>query len=246
MGNLPAQQYRQEYLDWKGWTAAGFARLTAGARRYFDAELRRTNLPLGAPLGVLEIGFGNGEFLAYARTRGWQIAGTELNPELVELARANGFHAICAGSLGEFPDAGFDIVVAFDVLEHIPQASMLEFLHDVVRVLKPGGIFLARFPNGDSPFGLLTQNGDVTHVSVIGSGKVEYFAKELRATIVFVGGEAEPVLVGNYRKSLYRLFAIPVRRFLNSAIRAIFFPSLRVAFCSANMVVVLRTRFHGR
>jgi SAM-dependent methyltransferase len=41
----------------------------------------------------------------------------------------------------------FDCVVAVEVLEHVPCDS--EFVHEVHRVLKPGGVFLMTTPNGD-------------------------------------------------------------------------------------------------
>ena len=51
----------------------------------------------------------------------------------------------------------------------------LGFLRDVMRVLKPGARAVLRFPNGDSPFGLVHQNADVTHVNAIGRGKVVFW-----------------------------------------------------------------------
>ena len=63
-----------------------------------------------------------------------------------------------------------DLVLAFDVLEHVPKAVALGFWRDVMRVLKPGARAVLRFPNGDFPFGLGHQNADVTHVNAIGRG----------------------------------------------------------------------------
>jgi SAM-dependent methyltransferase len=42
----------------------------------------------------------------------------------------------------------FDGVIAAEVLEHVEADT--EFVHEVWRVLKPGGFFLATTPNGDS------------------------------------------------------------------------------------------------
>lgn len=33
-------------------------------------------------------------------------------------------------------------------------------------------VFLARFPNGDSTIGMRNQNGDITHVNAISTGKI--------------------------------------------------------------------------
>ena len=48
-------------------------------------------------------------------------------------------------------DGSLHIVVAFDVLEHIPQEKLLHFLCEVNRVLRVGGFFIARFPQMEIP-----------------------------------------------------------------------------------------------
>src|SRR5688572_23382443 len=49
-------------------------------------ECRRAGLPANA--SVLELGFGNGEFLDWCRMARHRVCGVELIPELVERARA--------------------------------------------------------------------------------------------------------------------------------------------------------------
>lgn len=46
-----------------------------------------------------------------------------------------------------FADEEFDAVVAVEVLEHVERDD--QFLDEVARVLKPGGVFLMSTPNGD-------------------------------------------------------------------------------------------------
>ena len=46
-----------------------------------------------------------------------------------------------------FQDASFDCVVSIEVLEHVPRDR--DFLQEVHRVLRPGGVFLMTTPNGD-------------------------------------------------------------------------------------------------
>lgn len=232
--------YEGRYLEWKGWTADTFGAITALDRRYFGAEVRRTGITTAGPLRVLELGFGEGRFLAYAHERGWKATGTEMNTELVEVARRKGFDAVHADRLNTFGDGSFDLIAAFDVLEHLEAGALLEFLQELRRLLRPEGVLLARFPNGDSPFGLANQNGDFTHRSFIGSGKIEYLAGHLHATIVFLGGQAQPIRAGSLVKTAYRLVAIPLRGLINFAVRLLITPESRVPFCSTNMVVALR------
>lgn len=231
----------EQYLNWKGWAAEKFgAPLRPRDRRYYDVELKRTGLPMEKPLDVLEIGFGNGGFLYYAQNRGWHVVGTETNRYLVDVATQNRFEAVCTENLSTFADGSFDLIVAFDVIEHIPSTSIVGFLQEARRVLRKGGVLLARFPNGDSPFGLVSQHGDITHVSVIGHGKAAYFAKAMGASVVFVGGLAQPIPAGEVLWTVYRLIAVPLRKLINFLIRLIFHPTCRADMTSTELVMILR------
>ena len=48
----------------------------------------------------------------------------------------------------KLPDHSYDCVVAVEVLEHVEEDA--QFVREVCRVLKPGGVFLMTTPNGDS------------------------------------------------------------------------------------------------
>jgi SAM-dependent methyltransferase len=160
------------YASWKGWDGA-FAP-SDRKRRYFAAEFR--DLPLGGKR-VLEIGFGNGEFLAFAKGEGAEVAGIEISAAAREAARRHGFEALDA-SLAELAASGrrFDLVVAFDVLEHWDFAELVANFRAIRALLADGGRFVARFPNGHSPFGRIYQNGDFSHKSALSTYKIEYLA----------------------------------------------------------------------
>jgi len=108
--------------------------------------------------------------------------------------------------------------------------------------LRDGGHFIARFPNGDSPFGLPYQNGDVTHVTAIGSGKVAFFAAKSNMEIVFLGGEAQPIRGTSLVHFVHRLIAVPTKRIVNWFVKNIFFPRSSIEFCAANLTLIYRVR----
>ena len=166
-------EYRN-YQDWKDWKDFGV--LSRSQARYFARELAALE-PLHGKR-VLEIGFGNGAFLRFARDRGAEVQGAEVIPELLAAARAADFQV--GGTETFFGNKryaeSFDAVVAFDVIEHIELVDLPGFFAAVQGLLKPCGVFLARFPNGDSPFGRRYQHGDLTHKTVIGSGMVQHLA----------------------------------------------------------------------
>src|SRR5918911_4721286 len=97
---------------------------------------------------VLEIGTGTGALLQSLLARGCRARGVELRPELIAAAH-EWFGALpierVTGVALPFPNASFDIVVSFDVLEHIPDTDA--HLAEVSRVLRPGGAYLIQTPN---------------------------------------------------------------------------------------------------
>ena len=160
------------YAAWKSWDGA-FAP-TDRELRYFAAEFRGIAL---RGLRVLEIGFGNGGFLVFAKGEGAKVSGIEINAAMREAAKKHGFDAL-DGSLAELAARGerFDLIAAFDVLEHWDTDELVENFRAIDALLKDGGLFVSRFPNGQSPFGRVFQHGDFSHKSTLSTYKIEYLA----------------------------------------------------------------------
>ena len=120
--------------------------------RYFDAVNRfniafaRTmwvydNVRRGA--SVLDIGCGEG-VLALLKRKDVYLAGVDFSPELIELARGNGYDTACVAQLTELPfeDGSFDYVVSLDVFGHIAFDEKDAVLAEIKRVLRPDGVTL--------------------------------------------------------------------------------------------------------
>jgi SAM-dependent methyltransferase len=234
-----APDYGTDYLEWKHWNPENFGHLCRRENADFAAFLRkaRVQIPVGAP--VLEVGFGNGTFLEFGRRRGWQMQGTEVNPGLLKRATECGFQVTGAETLEPFPSQAFQMVAAFDVMEHIPLELLPGFLSEVRRVLKSGGYFVARFPNGDSPFGRHIQNGDVTHKTAIGSIRARYLAMQAGMPVVFLDSEVQAIW-SDRTHTPHRLFAVPVKKLMNAFLNLVFSPRDPLPLCSANLQLVLR------
>lgn len=228
------------YLDWKGWHDDTFGQLTKEHDIYFSSQLKRVQCPIKSEMRILEIGFGSGKFLAYATNQGAKVTGTEINEHLVYMGKRRGFDVHFTNNVSNFPQDHFDLVVAFDVLEHIPQEYLGEFIKRIRDILRPGGKFLSRFPNGDSPFGLINQNGDMTHITSIGSSKVRHLAEIGGMKVLFIEGEAEPILAVKGIFVLHRLFSIPIKFMLNIFINVVILGRRNIAFFSLNLVAVLK------
>jgi 2-polyprenyl-3-methyl-5-hydroxy-6-metoxy-1,4-benzoquinol methylase len=95
---------------------------------------------------ILDVGCAYGWFLECARERGWDTAGVEVESATADAARASGLD-VRLGTLQDaaFPDASFDVVGLWDVLEHVTDLDA--FLSECRRVLKPGGVLAINSPN---------------------------------------------------------------------------------------------------
>lgn len=233
-------QYSADYLQWKSWNPNAFGDFTAREAVYFRHVAALVGRPASNPVQVLEVGFGNGAFLGFGRASAWHMVGVELNPVLLEAAAASGFEVASPELFAEGNEGRFDFAVAFDVLEHVPQDEMEPYLRSLRRVLKPGGYLLARFPNGDSPFGLVYQNGDPTHVTALGSEKAACFAAASGFEVVEIRGDLRPLWSGSFKRLVQAIMARALGALTDLLVSNIIFNGRRIAFCSPNLLAVFK------
>lgn len=206
------------YHEWKKWEDGAFFSPTPREQAYFDAEFRR--IPI-ARRHVLEIGFGNGTFLRWAKDRCATVAGTEVSQEALARAAAIGVEILPADlSQAAASNIGrFDLIVALDVIEHLKIAEIGGMFDMVAQLLKPGGVFLARFPNGQSPFGRIYQYGDLTHQTVMSAAMIEQLIADRPLRMVRAGNPATPIFGAFPRRAAQfarRLSAAVLERCLRS------------------------------
>lgn len=121
------------------------------------------------PQAALEIGCGPGGFLYWARERGWpHITGLDLSAEQVAVAQALKLDAQNV-SLQEFltgRENAFDLIVGFDLIEHLNRDEAFQCLDLCLAALRPGGTLFMTTPNGaglrPGPVAL----GDLTHETI--------------------------------------------------------------------------------
>jgi len=96
---------------------------------------------------VLEIGCGYGEMIGYLKTLGCEVQATELDENVAELARRQGYD-IRLGFFDarNYPAGHFDYVLLNQVLEHV--ADPAELLLQLRGVLASGGEVVVSTPNG--------------------------------------------------------------------------------------------------
>ncbi|MBC7510991.1 MAG: methyltransferase domain-containing protein [Ferruginibacter sp.] len=230
----------ENYEMTQGWEAEAFGQFTPAQDIYYQAELQRYGVTSRLHLHVLDIGFGNGSFLGWCRSRGWQCDGLEVNDRLIARANAHGYtaeqHMDVLSSKVQQP---YDLITAFDVLEHIDRESIVAFLTSVGRVCSTHTLFILRFPNGDNPFSMPIQNGDVTHKTPIGHGMLHQVAKLAGFDVITLGGPSQPLQGAGLVRRLSVIIGKPVRWAVGMAIRQLFMGGAKVNF-SSNLLAVLK------
>jgi 2-polyprenyl-3-methyl-5-hydroxy-6-metoxy-1,4-benzoquinol methylase len=117
--------------------------------RRLDAEFKVMRLS-GADIGrLLDVGCGDGAVLAALDARGWEVQGLDFDPEAVAVARARGLK-VDVGELSAqcYPADTFAAVTMSHSLEHLPDPAAT--LHEVWRILAPGGRVVIVTPNAAS------------------------------------------------------------------------------------------------
>jgi SAM-dependent methyltransferase len=142
---------------WSAFDAAGIQRLLAAEDRHFWFRARNETLAALAlgpirrlPDGfrILEVGCGSGNVLRVlqklAGGRG-QIEALELSSQAAEVARARTGLLVTNGYISDLdPGPKFDLIAAFDVLEHI--ADEAQVLVQMRERLLPGGRLILSVP----------------------------------------------------------------------------------------------------
>lgn len=125
------------------------ALLLPSRRTAIDRDLR--HLPRLPATGgaLLDVGCGDGSFLAHAQQCGWQVLGLEPDPKAAEQVRKAGVNVI-EGGLGRLAArAGvFDAITLSHVIEHVHDVK--DVLRACYRLLKPGGQLWIETPNVDA------------------------------------------------------------------------------------------------
>ncbi len=95
---------------------------------------------------LIDFGCGTGWFLEYARNH-YKVAGFEPTKNLAKFT-SDLLKIQIESDVRKFKDNSFDIITAFDVIEHVaePRKTFQEFF----RLLKKDGILLIYTPNADS------------------------------------------------------------------------------------------------
>lgn len=118
---------------------------------------------------VLDLGCGQGQLVALCHARGLKAYGVDHSEEQIAVGVKRGIANLTCGDAALFlsqNQARFDAIVAVDFLEHVESNEVVELLGLINCALRDGGCFVARVPNGVSPFHGFYSFGDFTHQTI--------------------------------------------------------------------------------
>ncbi len=199
--------------------------------QYGDYELQNPDAKLDFYLALVrrhvasdgrlfELGVGLGRFLERASAE-FRCAGVDVNPHGVAYTseRVGSDVHVEVGSYDDIPEErAVDAVVAWDVLEHLPDLS--EGLSVIHARLAPGGHLIAVVPVYDGPLGFLVRrlDRDPTHVWKLGRGEWREHVEAAGFELLEWGGILRKLFAGRY----YAHFTRP-QALLRSTGSAIYF-----------------------
>ena len=159
-----------------------YARYRAGQNKGLDPDLelqlRRPYLrrvfqryvPVTSISSVLDLGCGCGTILRVLKEIGIKDAqGVDRSSECVTLALKSGLNVAHSDILSFLRHSGqqaWDVIIAFDVLEHFTKDELVEVLDLITIHLAPRGWLVAHVPNGESVFGTRVFSNDITHQTI--------------------------------------------------------------------------------
>ncbi|MFC7666664.1 class I SAM-dependent methyltransferase [Hymenobacter humi] len=130
--------------------AAGLVNRAYKVARFFTMRRKVGLLTKFAPRRgkLLDYGCGTGNFLAAAKSAGWDVAGFEPNARAREEASQRLGQPIGQDGLGALEPGTFDAITLWHVLEHVH--TLNETLAQLAALLKPDGVMLIAVPNVES------------------------------------------------------------------------------------------------
>jgi SAM-dependent methyltransferase len=165
---------------------------------------------------VLEAGCGARDGAVRLAVQGSWVAAVDLSRDGVLLAARAHFHPLVHYAIMDclhlgFSDASFDLVVSFEVVEHVrdPEA----YVREMARVLKPDGCYIGSTPNRERP----DFRPNPHHVQEFSPLEYRRLLSRHFAKVDLYGQNARPVVEGRgvaFRRGLIRHDRFGLRRMI--------------------------------
>lgn len=206
-------------------------------------RLVRQHFPPRKDARVLDLGCGHGSLLHVARSMGYaNVEGIDVSQGQVALARRLGIDGVREGDvmdeLALMPAGSRDVIVTFDVIEHLRRDELFAIADEVHRVLAADGRWIIHTPNAESPLFGRIRYGDLTHEQAFTRQSVLQFLRP--AGFVHVASFEDAPVVHGVRSALRNVVWRGIRGLLRVYLAAETGHAGGDAIFSQNFLVVAR------
>lgn len=154
--------YSRHYKNWHFDTEEHINKMNA-----LYSKIIAGHFPPDKNISILDVGCGMGFLMLALKRSGYQfINGIDTDDQQVQSCRKKNLDVTLVKDSSDFlkENGGkYDVITAFDVLEHIPASRQIDFVKNIYGSLKPGGIFIATVPNANSVLASRNRYIDYTH-----------------------------------------------------------------------------------
>jgi 2-polyprenyl-3-methyl-5-hydroxy-6-metoxy-1,4-benzoquinol methylase len=177
-----------------------FAKMNSPSKEAFESIARHYLewyggfLPPDKNAKILDVGCGMGHFLYFLEAEGYKnYCGIDSSAEQVQFVRKNLTSRVIVADIFDYLNASgsFEVIVANDVLEHIPKDRTLELLTLAHDSLERGGFLFIKTPNMSNPFSMRFRYIDFTH-------EVGFTEESLRQVLRASGFQEIQIKGGSY------------------------------------------------
>ena len=182
----------ERYLSSGGFGAIPQSEQDLAPRLMIMRNLIRRFFPEDRSATIMDLGCGNGVLLLAARQQGYvQLSGVDGSAEQVAIAHRVGINEVREGDifaeLAHTASAAKDVIITYDVIEHLTKPVLLHLMAEIRRVLRAGGRWIIHAPNAESPFFGRIRYGDFTHELA--------FTRQSLSAVLHAGGFVDVICV---------------------------------------------------
>jgi 2-polyprenyl-3-methyl-5-hydroxy-6-metoxy-1,4-benzoquinol methylase len=154
--------YSRHYNNWHSNTPEHVNKMI---RLYEQTVL--SSFPGDKSARILDVGCGMGFLLLALKKAGYQnLTGVDSDKRQVDACVANGLqvqHVTDTIAYLNGQPGSYQVITAFDVLEHVPANVQINFLKSISKALSPDGTFIVTVPNANSTLASRNRYIDYTH-----------------------------------------------------------------------------------